>query len=592
MARVYVSSTKLDLEQEREAVIHWLVQAEHQPRHSYVADDETVRASCLSDVLDSEAYVLILGHRYGYIPADENPHARSITELEYNCAIGAKIPCIVLIAQSISDVALTDIQNQALYAKVQAFRALVESAHRPALYHDKAELIAALAAGLQRALAANPLADPKVQRIIVQLNADRSDRDDTIQRLRRENERLKAELAAAIARTLQAAAEPDATPSQVAAAAALERGDAAPAAALLGEEAAAAASRADAETDPAIEQAERRRAATLARERGALATGSDVQTALAAYREASKYSPTDRSTWILLGDIQVAAGDLSSATESYGQAHALSQRALKVSVDDVDARRDLSVSHERIGTVHVAKGELGEALQAFDAGLLIDQQLAARDPANPLWQRYLCVSNLKIGDVRLEHGDREQALQAFTAALAIAKRLADRDPANTQWQRDLSVSYERIGDVHVVDGDREQAQAAFETSLAIRSQLAARDSANTLWQRDLSVSYNKIGDFHAVQGDLEAAQRTFEASHTIRTRLAVGDPANAQWQIDVAVSHSKLASLATKPVEERRELLTRGLAILEQLTTAGRLPPNQDWRAEFREGIAGLGGPD
>ncbi len=50
MAKVYVSSTRLDLAPERKAIIDWLVQARHQPVHSYVADTDSVRESCLNDV--------------------------------------------------------------------------------------------------------------------------------------------------------------------------------------------------------------------------------------------------------------------------------------------------------------------------------------------------------------------------------------------------------------------------------------------------------------------------------------------------------------------------------------------------------------
>lgn len=64
MARVYVSSTTIDLQAERKAVIDWLIAAEHQPVHSYTPDGQTVRDSCLEDVDGCDVYVLILGHRY------------------------------------------------------------------------------------------------------------------------------------------------------------------------------------------------------------------------------------------------------------------------------------------------------------------------------------------------------------------------------------------------------------------------------------------------------------------------------------------------------------------------------------------------
>ena len=50
MARVYVSSTIVDLERERRAVMDWLEAADHQVVHSYRPNSETVRESCLEDV--------------------------------------------------------------------------------------------------------------------------------------------------------------------------------------------------------------------------------------------------------------------------------------------------------------------------------------------------------------------------------------------------------------------------------------------------------------------------------------------------------------------------------------------------------------
>ena len=65
MAKVYVSSTIADLEAERQAVIDWLVAAQHQVVHSYRPSSDTVREGCLADVDACDVYVLILGHRTG-----------------------------------------------------------------------------------------------------------------------------------------------------------------------------------------------------------------------------------------------------------------------------------------------------------------------------------------------------------------------------------------------------------------------------------------------------------------------------------------------------------------------------------------------
>jgi hypothetical protein len=79
MAKVYVSSTIVDLKQERQVVQDWLREARHQAVDSYLPDSETVRDSCLADVGTCDLYVLILGYRYGFQPPDSNPEDLSIT---------------------------------------------------------------------------------------------------------------------------------------------------------------------------------------------------------------------------------------------------------------------------------------------------------------------------------------------------------------------------------------------------------------------------------------------------------------------------------------------------------------------------------
>ncbi len=71
MAKVYASSTIVDLEPERRAVMDWLRAARHQAVDSYQPNSETVRDSCLDDIDTCDLYVLILGHRYGFQPAEK-----------------------------------------------------------------------------------------------------------------------------------------------------------------------------------------------------------------------------------------------------------------------------------------------------------------------------------------------------------------------------------------------------------------------------------------------------------------------------------------------------------------------------------------
>lgn len=82
--QIYLSSTLEDLREEREAAIDVLRQYARVV-DSYRADPHPTPENCIADVRASQLYVLILGMRYGWVPAGESdPTAKSITEMEYD----------------------------------------------------------------------------------------------------------------------------------------------------------------------------------------------------------------------------------------------------------------------------------------------------------------------------------------------------------------------------------------------------------------------------------------------------------------------------------------------------------------------------
>ncbi len=152
MAKVYVSSTITDLTEERQAVLDWLRLARHQAVDSYLPDSDTVRDSCLEDVGTCDLYVLILGHRYGFQPPDDNPESLSITHLEFRRAGECGIPRVALLRTSMPDVNLSDLGDPQRLALVLAFRDEVARRVRPAKFSDLKGLILGLSTGIQSEL--------------------------------------------------------------------------------------------------------------------------------------------------------------------------------------------------------------------------------------------------------------------------------------------------------------------------------------------------------------------------------------------------------------------------------------------------------
>src|ERR1051325_520333 len=98
--KVYISSTYQDLVDHRAAVDRTLRRMGHDVigMEQYVAEGSKPVSRCQADVRAADAYVVIVAWRYGYVPQDVlNPSLRSITELEYEAAVGAKKPILAFL---------------------------------------------------------------------------------------------------------------------------------------------------------------------------------------------------------------------------------------------------------------------------------------------------------------------------------------------------------------------------------------------------------------------------------------------------------------------------------------------------------------
>jgi hypothetical protein len=99
MERVYISSTVQDLAEYRHAVADALRKLAYDvdSMEKYPARDDRPKAACEKDVSECDIYVGIFAWRYGYIPNDDNPDAKSITELEYLAAGRAHKPRLIFL---------------------------------------------------------------------------------------------------------------------------------------------------------------------------------------------------------------------------------------------------------------------------------------------------------------------------------------------------------------------------------------------------------------------------------------------------------------------------------------------------------------
>jgi len=119
-----ISSTARDLPEHRKEAMDACLRQGMFPimmEHLPASDAEAVPAS-LRMVDEADIYLLILGHRYGYVPDANNPARISVTEHEYNRAVERKIPILTFAMHEDHPIKAADVEKGEGAVKLEAFK--------------------------------------------------------------------------------------------------------------------------------------------------------------------------------------------------------------------------------------------------------------------------------------------------------------------------------------------------------------------------------------------------------------------------------------------------------------------------------------
>jgi hypothetical protein len=132
----------MDLIEHRDAVCRTLRRNAHQVTNmeDYVAIDERPLTVCLGDVAKCDVYVGIFAWRYGYIPPKDNPHRRSITELEFRHAVDNGKGCLIFLLDPNAEWKFTNVEQGPGMARLKTLRDELARDYTPKLFKEIDEL--------------------------------------------------------------------------------------------------------------------------------------------------------------------------------------------------------------------------------------------------------------------------------------------------------------------------------------------------------------------------------------------------------------------------------------------------------------------
>ena len=172
----------------------------------------------------------------------------------------------------------------------------------------------------------------------------------------------------------------------------------------------------------------------------------------------------------------------------------LATRRREALPESLEALRDLSVSHEKMGDLLLRLGETREARTHYEAALQLDQKLHDLQPEGLEALRDLSISHEKMGDLLLRLGETREARTHYEGALQLRLQLRDLQPESLEALRDLSFSHNKMGDLLLRLGATREARPHYESALQLRLRLHDLQPESLEALRDLSVSHERMGD--------------------------------------------------------------------------------------------------
>jgi hypothetical protein len=156
---VFISSTSIDLKEEREAIhnaLERMKDTETVMMEVFGSRPGTPKDACLAEVTACDIYVGVFGWRYGYVEPDSG---LSITELEYREAVQRRLPCLIYLKES-EDKSRAEESDPAALAKLERLKAHLRATHVVSTFRDPQNLAMHIAIDLHNLIADHRLPQP------------------------------------------------------------------------------------------------------------------------------------------------------------------------------------------------------------------------------------------------------------------------------------------------------------------------------------------------------------------------------------------------------------------------------------------------
>lgn len=290
-----------------------------------------------------------------------------------------------------------------------------------------------------------------------------------------------------------------------------------------------------------------------------------------------------------IGDVAWGRGDTEMALEAYRSAVTIGEALQSAGQLDRESSRSLWRGYRDYAYALAQSGDLTAALESFNKGRDIIEKLVAANPDDPQLQRDMSACYSVLGDALGETGDYAGSVESFRKALALDKKLLEADPNNAATRSSVGADHLDIGEVLRLSGDLTGALENLKISLSIFESIAAADPADQKARRNVGVAHMQTWEALAKMGNYAEALKVSRSAVAIFEHLIDEDRANAHGRGELAVSYNNLGlSLAkTGSGTQAVDYCRKALAITEELSAAN--PTNAELKALVANSYSNFG---
>ena len=273
-------------------------------------------------------------------------------------------------------------------------------------------------------------------------------------------------------------------------------------------------------------------------------------------------SPTARREVALshdkLGVMLESTGDVTGAAAEMRAAMQLLEPLVASPAADEDMRFQLAMLHDRTGMLALNVGEVARAIDQHRRALAIVAAMTPERRQAPAVRQGLATINDHLGSALIETGDLEVALRHTREALAYRTQLVAESPLSATYKRNLGVTYYNEGDVLGRMGRDREALEAYRKAAAIGEELMRVDPEGG---NSPSFALLRMGDMLFRLGDYQQALSSYRQAHELRVDEVKKDPDDLWSRVALIVGRAKIGRALSRLGQTRAALAECGEAV-------------------------------